>query len=72
MINFNQCIEYFTIFISFMIYESMYFITKSKSVSCLLFISFTNSNSILVYYLLFTLHNDEFTWDELLLLRFYH
>jgi hypothetical protein len=39
-----------------------------------MFISFTNLNLVLFYcyYLVFTLHNDEFAWDELLLLRFYH
>jgi hypothetical protein len=72
MMNLNQCIQYFTISVSFMIYESMYFITESESESCLLFISFTNLNLVLVYCLLFTLHNDEFTWAELLLLGFYH
>jgi hypothetical protein len=77
MMNLNQCIQYFTISVSFMIYESMYFITESESESCLLFISFTNLNLVLVYcllfsILLFTLHNDEFTWAELLLLGFYH
>jgi hypothetical protein len=51
--NLNQCLEYFTISVSFMIYESMYFITESESESCLLFISFTNLNLVLVYYLLF-------------------
>ena len=60
-----------------MIYETMYFITESKSESCLLFISFTNLSLVLVYcllfsILLFTLHNDEFTWVELLLLVFNH
>jgi hypothetical protein len=72
MMNLNQCIQYFSISVSFMIYESMHFFTESESKSCLLFISFTNLNLVLVYCLLFTLHNDEVTWTELLLLGFYH
>jgi hypothetical protein len=65
MMKLNQCIQYFTISVSFMIYESMYFITESECESCLLFVLITNLNIVLVYCLLFT-------WAELLLLGFYH
>jgi hypothetical protein len=59
--------QYFTISVSFMIYESMYFITESEIIIRIMFIiyiiyKFEFSTGLLfpIYYLLFSMHNDEF------------